>query len=45
MGRKWNIRLGYSTSSLLRMKPPASKWFDDPTPARRNSHSAPMRGL
>ena len=43
MGRKWNITFGYATSSLLRTKPPASKWLVAPGP-RRASHSSPMIG-
>ncbi len=38
------MRLGYSTSSLQRMKPPASKWLVAPGPDFRSSHSAPTLG-
>ena len=44
MGRKWNIRFGYATSSLLRAKPPPSKWLVAPGPLRRNSQRAPTPG-
>ena len=44
MGRKWNIRFGYFTSSLLRTKPPASKWFVAPAPLRKNNHRKPIHG-
>jgi hypothetical protein len=27
------------------MNPPASKWFEAPTPVRPNIHSRPIRGL
>ena len=44
MGRKWNIRLGQSTSSLDRQKPPPSKWLEAAVPVRLNSHSRPTSG-
>ena len=38
------MRFGHLTSSLLRMKPPASKWLVAPGPDLRSSHSAPTFG-
>jgi len=39
-----NIRFGYTTSSLLRAKPPPSKWLVAPGPVRPKSHFAPTTG-
>ena len=44
MGRKWNIRLGYATSSFDRANPPASKWLVAPGPLRNRSHRSPTAG-
>ena len=38
------MRLGHWTWSLLRTKPPASKWLVAPGPDLRGSHSRPTLG-
>ena len=40
-GMKWYCKSGCGTPSLDRIKPPTSKWFEDPMPRPANIHSSP----